>query len=111
MFAATGHPPYRGETAMDIFVRLATEPPDLTGLPDELTGLVSACLKRVPRNRPTEAAILDEARLIRLPAGPGHSYLPDSAMALIAEYVRHPGFPAEATTVGRRRGRRRRGLG
>src|SRR6202522_1693704 len=60
VFAATGHPPYQGETSMDILVRLATEPPDLTNLPHELTGLVSACLERVPRNRPTEAAILAE---------------------------------------------------
>ena len=105
VFAATGHPPYQGETAMDILVRLATEPPDLTGLPDELTDLVSACLERVPRNRPTEAAILAELGSFALPAGPGHSYLPDSAMALIAEYQRNPRFPAEATTARRRRGR------
>ncbi|HJZ08314.1 MAG TPA: serine/threonine-protein kinase, partial [Trebonia sp.] len=58
VFAATGHPPYQGETVMDILVRLATEPPDLTGLPDELTDLVSGCLRRVPRDRPTNAAIL-----------------------------------------------------
>jgi serine/threonine protein kinase len=100
VFAATGHPPYQGETAMDILVRLATEPPDLTGLPDELAGLVSACLERVPRNRPTEAAILTDLGSFALPAGPGHSYLPDSAMALIAEYQRNPRFPAEATTLG-----------
>ena len=93
VFAATGHPPYQGETAMDILVRLATEPPDLTGLPDELTGLVSACLERVPRNRPTEAAILAELGSFALPAGPGHSYLPDSAMALIAEYAAPPWLP------------------
>jgi serine/threonine protein kinase len=100
VFAATGHPPYRGETAMDILVRLATEPPDLAGLPDELTGLISACLERVPRDRPTEAAILAELGSFALPAGPGHSYLPDSAMAVIAEYQRHPRFPAEAANVG-----------
>jgi serine/threonine protein kinase len=35
-FAATGHAPYRGETVMDVLVRLATEPPDLSGLPAEL---------------------------------------------------------------------------
>jgi serine/threonine protein kinase len=99
VFAATGHPPYQGETAMDILVRLATEPPDLAGLPAELTDLVAACLERVPRNRPTEAAILAELGSFALPTGPGHSYLPDSAMALVAEYMRHPGFPADATTV------------
>ena len=93
VFAATGHAPYRGETVMDILVRLATEPPDLAGVPAELTELVAACLERVPRERPTDGAIL--ARLgpfaaVSAEAGPGHSYLPDSAMALIAEYQQHP---------------------
>ena len=100
VFAATGHPPYQGETAMDILVRLATEPPDLADLPGELTELVSACLERVPRNRPTESAILADLGSFAFPAGPGHSYLPDSAMALIAEYQHNPRFPAEATTDG-----------
>src|SRR3984957_19880448 len=86
VFAATGHPPYQGETSMDILVRLATEPPDLADLPAELTDLVTACLDRVPRNRPTEAAILAELGSFAHGAGSGHSYLPDSAMALIAEY-------------------------
>ena len=100
VFAATGHPPYQGETSMDILVRLATEPPDLGGVPDELVGLLSACLDRVPRNRPTEAAILAELGSFAHGAGSGHSYLPDSAMALIAEFQRNPSFPAEGTTVG-----------
>src|SRR5579871_1047115 len=52
VYAATGHPPYQGDTVMDILVRLATEPPDLSGVPGELAGLVSACLERVPRDRP-----------------------------------------------------------
>jgi len=86
VYAATGHPPYRGETVMDILVRLATEPPDLTGMPQELDALVTACLERVPRDRPTDGAILGSLGSFALPAGPGHSYLPDSAMALIAEY-------------------------
>jgi serine/threonine protein kinase len=86
VYAATGHPPYQGETVMDILVRLATEPPDLTGMPKELDALVSACLERVPRDRPTDGAILGSLGSFALPPGPGHSYLPDSAMALIAEY-------------------------
>jgi serine/threonine protein kinase len=94
VFAATGHPPYRGETIMDILVRLATEPPDLTGLPGELMDLVTACLERVPRDRPTDAAILGKLGSFALPAGPGHSYLPDSAMALIGEYQSNPFSPA-----------------
>ena len=96
VYAATGHPPYRGETVMDILVRLATEPPDLTGLPQELDALVAACLERVPRDRPTDGAILGSLGSFTLPSGPGHSYLPDSAMALIAEYQNSPVPPAGA---------------
>jgi hypothetical protein len=94
VYAATGHPPYQGETVMDILVRLATEPPDLTGLPEELYELVAACLERVPRNRPSDAAILDRLGSFALLAGPGHVYLPDDAMAVIGEYQRGPLLPA-----------------
>jgi serine/threonine protein kinase len=100
VFAATGHPPYRGDTVMDVLVRLATEPPDLTDMPRELTDLVAACLERVPRDRPTDAAILADLGSFALPGGPGHSYLPDSAMTLIAEYQNGPKLPANATADG-----------
>ncbi len=58
LFAATGHPPFRGASVMDVLARLATEEPDLSGLPAELTGLITACMARVPRARPTSSAIL-----------------------------------------------------
>jgi len=109
VFAATGRPPYRGETVMDVLVRLATEPPDLSGVPGELEPLVAACLERVPRDRPTDAAILGLlGSFAPAPAGAsgGHVYLPDPAMAMIAEYQRNPqltgrggvGVAAEDTT-------------
>jgi Protein kinase domain len=95
-FAATGHPPYRGDSTMDVLARLATEPPDLSGLPAELTELVTACLQRVPRMRPTSSAML--AQLGPFTEAPGlgggpageHSYLPGQAMTLIAQYQRNP---------------------
>jgi Protein kinase domain len=90
VYAATGHPPYQGETVMDVLVRLATEPPDLTGLPEELYGLVAACLERVPRDRPSDTAILARLGSFALLSGPGHDYLPDDAMAVIGEYQRTP---------------------
>jgi serine/threonine protein kinase len=95
-FAATGHPPYQGDSAMDVLARLATEPPDLSGLPGELTELVTACLQRVPRMRPTSSAMLAQlgpfTEAPALGAGPAgeHSYLPEPAMALIAQYQRNP---------------------
>ena len=93
LFAATGHPPYQGELVLDVLARLATEEPDLSGLPDDLVPLITACLARDPRERPTSSAML--ARLGQFTEGqPGaageHSYLPDEAMALIAQYQRNP---------------------
>ena len=81
VYAATGHPPYQGETVMDILVRLATEPPDLTGMPEELTDLIARLPgARAADDRPTDAAILAKLGSFAIPVGPGHSYLPDSAM-------------------------------
>ena len=93
LFAATGHPPYQGDSPMDVLSQLATEDPDLTGLPGELTDLITACLRRAPRERPTSSAML--ARLgpfteTRPSAAGEHSYLPDAAMTLIAQYQRNP---------------------
>jgi len=94
LFAATGHPPYRGETVTDILVRLATEPPDLTGLPAELSGLVLGCLERDPAARPSPAEVLTEL------AASDHEFaiapLPPPAIALIEEYRRGLQPPSNA---------------
>jgi serine/threonine protein kinase len=96
LFAATGHAPYQGETVMDVLVRLATEDPDLAGLPAKLAGIVAPCLERDPRNRPTSASIL--ARLApelsddgELAAAP----LPGVALELIEQYRRTPRAPLQ----------------
>jgi len=97
LFAATGHPPYRGATVMDVLARLATDEPDLSGLPDELAGLITSCLHRVPRQRPTSSSMLVQlGDFTEAQAGPdeGHAYLPDNVMALIGEYQRNPQLTA-----------------
>ena len=104
LFAATGHAPYQGETVMDLLVRLATEPPDLTGLPPELADIVRPCLERDPRKRPTSAAVLahlaPDISLSDAGQGLGSSALPAPALALIAEYRRDPGpAPRDAGPV------------
>ncbi len=110
LFAATGHPPYQGETVMDVLVRLATEPPDLSGLPAELTELIKECLRRSPRDRPTSAALL--ARLGPLVAGGGEAraYLTAPAMSVIRAFQRGPALtalrPARAGANGSARGGR-----
>jgi len=90
-YAATGHPPYAGDTAMDVLARLATEPPDLSGLPDELSELIGECLERVPRMRPSSSAMLAQlGPFTEAQPGHEHTYLPGAAMALIGEYQRNP---------------------
>ena len=100
LFAATGHPPYQGASVMDVLARLATEEPDVSGLPGELSELITACLHRVPSQRPTSSAMLVQLGDFTVAqAGPDeeHSYLPDKAMTLITEYQRSPhvGLPGE----------------
>jgi hypothetical protein len=78
---------------MDVLARLATEEPDLSGVPGELSELITACMHRVPRQRPTSTAMLVQLGDFTVAqAGPDeeHSYLPDKVMALIAEYQRSP---------------------
>jgi serine/threonine protein kinase len=93
LFAATGHPPYQGASPIDVLARLATEDPDLSGLPAGLTELIAACLERVPRARPTSSALLRQlGDFGQAHAGSAaeHAYLPEPAMALIGEYQRSP---------------------
>ncbi|GAB2840443.1 hypothetical protein GCM10027176_50330 [Actinoallomurus bryophytorum] len=89
LFAATGHPPYMGEAVTDVLLRVATEPPDLAGLPKEVAELITDCLERDAAARPTASALL--ARLAPELEGAGEygfdaAPLPDDALALIEEY-------------------------
>jgi serine/threonine protein kinase len=90
LFAASGHPPYAGDTVMDVLARLATEDPDLSGLPEALTELVTACMHRVPRMRPTSSQMLARLGHFAEDRAQEHSYLPEQAMTLIGEYQRNP---------------------
>jgi len=53
-FAATGRPPFGGDSAVTVMFGIVNEPPDLAGLADhELAGLISGCLAKAPEARPT----------------------------------------------------------
>jgi uncharacterized membrane protein YgcG len=96
LYAATGHAPYRGETVTDILVQLATDEPDLDGLPAELAGVVGPCLRREPGERPTPAALL-AALAPDLPVEAAHDGPPalsHRAVALMEDYRRRPPVPA-----------------
>jgi outer membrane protein assembly factor BamB len=52
-FAATGRSPFRGSAPATMLYKVVHCEPDLTGVPQELGGLIVACLAKKPSNRPT----------------------------------------------------------
>ncbi|SEF80318.1 Serine/threonine protein kinase [Thermomonospora echinospora] len=59
VFAATGRPPFGGGANIPALMhRIATEPPDLSGVPDRVRGLLAECLDKDPARRPTARTLL-----------------------------------------------------
>lgn len=103
-FAGTGHPPYSGTYSQYVY-QLIAKAPDLSGLPDELTEVVTACLARDQAHRPTPGAVLAKAavHLDRVDSDDVSALLPGSVMALIdaeesaASSIRSPAINRPAT--------------
>jgi DNA-binding beta-propeller fold protein YncE len=58
-FAATGQPPFTGDSAVAVMFRIVNQPPDLTGVTEPwLAGLIGACLAKTAADRPWVPAIL-----------------------------------------------------
>ncbi|MGW2216374.1 WD40 repeat domain-containing serine/threonine protein kinase [Nonomuraea sp. NPDC001684] len=94
VFAATGHPPYAGETVAAILHKVMSGTPDLTDVPARLVDPIRSCLAKDPAARPTPAALL--RHLISAPgaAGPGAPIPPPGAGA-----TAHPTGPGAGATV------------
>ncbi|MET3424663.1 serine/threonine protein kinase [Actinoplanes tereljensis] len=58
-YAATGRTPFAGESPTATAMRILTQPPDTSGLPAPLRGLVEAALAKHPGQRPTARQLLD----------------------------------------------------
>ncbi|MEV0198776.1 protein kinase [Nonomuraea sp. NPDC050691] len=71
VFAATGRPPFRGETVPAILNQVLSGTPDLTGVPPHLVGPIQECLAKDPAARPTPAALLQRLIGRAGPAAPG----------------------------------------
>ncbi|MFH8588753.1 serine/threonine-protein kinase [Streptomyces celluloflavus] len=88
-YAATGQLPFAtaGNAAHAVMYRIAQEEPDLTGLPEGLYDLVTACLAKDPAQRPTPAQLRERAEAAGQAAGDADEpWLP---AALIARLGRH----------------------
>jgi WD40 repeat protein len=58
-FAATGRPPFSGDSAAAVMFRIVNQPPDLTGVAEAgLAGLIMRCLAKTAAERPGVPAVL-----------------------------------------------------
>jgi serine/threonine protein kinase len=65
VFAATGKSPFGADSLPRIMGRVASEPPDLTGVPDMLRPLVAQAMAKAPADRPTPDDLLVELHRLR----------------------------------------------
>ncbi|MEU9013118.1 PQQ-binding-like beta-propeller repeat protein [Streptomyces sp. NPDC048479] len=80
-YAATGHGPFGSGRPADLLYRVRYADPDLTGLPDALTPILTRCLSKDPTQRPTTSELAT-----RLHDGQGQfaDHLPDTVLFEIA---------------------------
>ncbi|WP_306205690.1 serine/threonine-protein kinase [Actinoplanes sp. RD1] len=58
-YAGTGRTPFAGDSPAVTAAKILTQPPELSGLPDPLRGIVARTLAKDPRERPTAHELLD----------------------------------------------------
>ncbi|MFI0506410.1 protein kinase [Streptomyces albogriseolus] len=56
-YAATGAPPFRGDSSAALLYRVVHEPPELDGLTGDLREVTEACLDKEPSARPSPADV------------------------------------------------------
>ncbi|MFC8170360.1 protein kinase [Streptomyces sp. NPDC057325] len=59
VFAATGHGPFGTGSPADLLYRVRYAEPDLTGVPEALLPLLTACLAKDPADRPITAVLVE----------------------------------------------------
>jgi eukaryotic-like serine/threonine-protein kinase len=58
-YAATGHTPFAADSPTATAMRILTQPPDTTGVPEPLRGIVESTLVKHAEQRPTARELLD----------------------------------------------------
>ncbi|MFH8452480.1 translation initiation factor IF-2 N-terminal domain-containing protein [Streptomyces fungicidicus] len=83
VFAATGRSPYPGGDPVRTMIRMQSEEPDLSGVPEEFAGVVAQCLRRDPAVRPELGELL--RRIAReMEPGPDGMYRPSELLPTAA---------------------------
>ncbi|WP_052849752.1 PQQ-binding-like beta-propeller repeat protein [Streptomyces avicenniae] len=105
VFAATGHPPYRGANPVETVFMLLRERPDLTGLPDELRPLIESLMEHKADDRPTPAELQADLAPHLFAAsddsGTASAWLPQGAVEMIER--RRGGVPSRPPEQDRRK--------
>ena len=79
VFAATGHRPYHGRDPVRTMLRMQTEAPDLSGVPEHFVDVAASCLRPDPDGRPGLDELLD--RIVRdMEPGPDGLYRPSELL-------------------------------
>jgi serine/threonine protein kinase len=88
VYALVGRGPFNTGAPEGIIFRVVAEPPDLSGVPADLTALVAGCLAKEPGERPTTAQLLAElgpaAGAVVTPYGGWQPPAHDPAATLVA---------------------------
>ncbi|WP_217707128.1 serine/threonine-protein kinase [Nonomuraea rhodomycinica] len=81
-YAATGRSPFGTGHGEALGFRIVHEQPDLSGIPDDLAGLITACLDKEPAGRPGVSAVIDR---LAGPAADAPWWLPLDVTRMITE--------------------------
>ncbi len=95
VFAATGHPPFRGANPVETVFMLLREGPNLAGLPDELRPLIESCMRMEADHRPSpedlQAQLGPHLFSSSDDTGTASAWLPPGAVAMIEQRSGHRG--------------------
>ncbi|WP_127553177.1 serine/threonine-protein kinase [Actinoplanes sp. OR16] len=83
VYAATGRTPFAAESAAATAMRILTQAPDLTGVPDSLVDVVERALAKDPVERPTARELLDLLLASSAPGGGSSPVVPAAASVAV----------------------------
>jgi serine/threonine protein kinase len=94
-FAASGRSPFAAADAVAVAYQIVHAEPDLTGVPDGLLHLVTACLVKEPARRPGLAGIIATVATAAAGAGSSASFWPPPLSELVKSWQDRLGPAAE----------------